>query len=79
MDLRVQVQRFELILLPLCAKMGYASCKANPDLCLKDMTRPEDIVRYYAYILCYVDDIPCIHHDSALGLLANLKETCKVK
>jgi hypothetical protein len=27
------------------------------------MTRPEDNVRYYAYILCYVDDILCIHHD----------------
>jgi hypothetical protein len=25
------------------------------------MTRPEDNVRYYAIILCYVDDILCIH------------------
>jgi hypothetical protein len=26
------------------------------------MTRPEDNVRYYAFILCYVDDILCIDH-----------------
>jgi hypothetical protein len=44
-------------------QMGYSSCKAGPDLWLKDVTRPEDNVHYYAYILCYVDGILCIHHD----------------
>jgi hypothetical protein len=44
-------------------QMGYTSCKADPDLWLKAVTRPEDNVRYYAFILCYVDDILCIHHD----------------
>ncbi len=44
-------------------QMGYTSCKADPDLWLKAVTRPEDNVRYYAYILCNVDDILCIHHD----------------
>jgi hypothetical protein len=44
-------------------QMGYTSCKADPDLWLKAVTRPEDNVHYYAYILCYVDDILCIHHD----------------
>jgi hypothetical protein len=44
-------------------QMGYTSCKADPDLWLKAVTRPEDNVRYYAYILCYVDDILCIHHE----------------
>jgi hypothetical protein len=43
--------------------MGYTSCKADPNLWLKAVTRPDDNVRYYAYILCYVDDILCIHHD----------------
>jgi hypothetical protein len=43
--------------------MGYTSCKADPDLWLKAPTRPEDNVCYYAYILCYVDNILCIHHD----------------
>jgi hypothetical protein len=41
----------------------YKSCKADPDLWLKAVTRPEDNVRYYTYILCYVDDILCKHHD----------------
>jgi hypothetical protein len=44
-------------------QMGYISCKADPDLWLKAVTRPENNVRNYAYILCYVDDILCIHHD----------------
>jgi hypothetical protein len=44
-------------------QMGYPSCKADPDLCLKAVTKPEDNVHYYAYILCYVDDILCIRHD----------------
>jgi hypothetical protein len=44
-------------------QMGYTSCNADPDMWLKAVTRPEDNVRYYAYILCYVDNILCIHHD----------------
>jgi hypothetical protein len=44
-------------------QMGYTSCKADPDLWLKAVTRPEYNVHYYTYILCYVDDILCIHHD----------------
>ncbi len=44
-------------------QMGYTSRKADPDLWLKAVTRPEDNVRYYTYILFYVDNILCIHHD----------------
>jgi hypothetical protein len=44
-------------------QMGFTSCKADPDLWLKAVTRPEDNVHYYAYILSYFDDILCIHHD----------------
>jgi hypothetical protein len=44
--------------------LGYQSCKADPDLWFKPETRPDDNVRYYFYILCYVDDILCIHHDT---------------
>ncbi len=44
-------------------QMGYTSCKTDPDLWPKAVTRPDDNVHYYAYILCYVDDILCIHHD----------------
>ena len=44
-------------------QMEYTSCKADPDLWYKAETRPDTGKRYYAYILCYVDDILCIHHD----------------
>ncbi len=44
-------------------QMDYTSCKADPDLWYKAETRPTDSFRYYAYILCYVDDILCVHHD----------------
>jgi hypothetical protein len=44
-------------------QMGYTSCKADPDLWYKAETRAADSFRYYVYILCYVDDILCVHHD----------------
>ena len=44
-------------------ELGYMSCKADPDLWYKAMTR-QDNLQYYAYILCYVDDILCIHHNA---------------
>jgi hypothetical protein len=43
-------------------QMGYTSCKVDPDLWFKGETRPNDNFRYYAYILCYVDDILCLYH-----------------
>ncbi len=52
-------------------QMGYTSCKADPDLWYKAETRPANNFRYYAYILCYVDDILCVHHGpmSVLNLI----------
>ena len=44
--------------------LRYESCEADPDLWLKPETRPEDGVQYYSYLLCYVDDILCIHHNA---------------
>ncbi len=44
-------------------QMGYTSCKADPDLWYKAETRPADSFKYYAYILCYVDNILCAHHN----------------
>ncbi len=44
-------------------QMGYTSCKADPGLWFKAETRPDDNFRYYAYKLCYVDDILCIRYD----------------
>ncbi len=44
--------------------LGYTSCPANPDLWYKEVKQPETGVSYYSYILIYVDDILCIHHDT---------------
>ena len=43
--------------------LGYESCKAYLNLCHKPEIRPKDEVQYYSYLLCYADDILCIHHD----------------
>jgi hypothetical protein len=59
-------------------QMGYTSCKADPDLWLKAETRPDDGSRYYSYILCYVDDILVIHHDS-LSVLNQINEYMPLK
>ena len=44
--------------------LGYESCKADPDLLLKWEIRPDDGVQYCSYLLCYVDDILYIHHNT---------------
>ena len=41
--------------------MGYVLCKADPDLWMRPEICPEDKVQYYTLMLCYVDDILCIH------------------
>ena len=48
--------------------LGYKPCKADPDLWMKAETRPEDGFLYYAYILLYVDDCLCIHHNATEAL-----------
>ncbi len=44
--------------------LGYTSCSADLDLWYKEVKQPETGVAYYSYILIYVDDILCIHHDA---------------
>ena len=48
-------------------ELEYCSCDAGPDLWMKAQYRPKDMLEYmlenYSFILCYVDDILCIHHD----------------
>ena len=46
------------------AGAGYTSCKADPNIWYKSSIRPDNNFHYYSYILCYVDDILCIHHDA---------------
>jgi hypothetical protein len=59
-------------------QMGYISYKDNPDLWLKAKTRPDNNVCYYAYILCYVDDILCIHHDP-MSVMNEIKDYLPLK
>ena len=37
---------------------------ADPDLWIKPEMGPGDRVKYFSYMLCYVDDILCIHNDA---------------
>jgi hypothetical protein len=54
--------------------LGYTSCPANPDLWYKEVKRPVTGVLYYPYILIYVDDMLCIHHE-AMPVLDKLDRT----
>ena len=44
-------------------ELAYHFCDVDPDLWMKAEYRPEDKLEHYSYILCYVDEILCIHHD----------------
>ncbi len=41
-------------------EMGYCPCLINPDLWLREQTDWKGN-RYYAYILCYVDNLLVVH------------------
>ena len=69
---------FRVHLASCMRELGYTSCKADPDLWIKPETRPDDNVRYYSYILCYVDDILCIHHD-AMTVLGRINKYLPLK
>jgi hypothetical protein len=47
-----------------CMKhLGWKYCRADRDLWSKRQKRPEEGFEYWAYILIYVDDILCVHHN----------------
>ena len=48
--------------------LGYKPCLADPDLWYKPMKRPDDNFEYYSYMLLYVDDCLCIHHNAKEAL-----------
>ena len=54
---------FRAHLIQCMQEFGYQFSGANPDLLTKAEYRPEDKLEYYSYILCFMDDILCIHHD----------------
>ena len=58
--------------------LGYTPCLAVPDLWYKSEVRPDDGFEYYSYILCYVDDILVIFHDS-LSILKRIDSYFKLK
>jgi hypothetical protein len=62
-----------------CMKhLGWYPCRADRDLWMKAETRPDGGVLYWAYILIYVDEILCVHHDPG-SPLAKLDEYFKMK
>jgi hypothetical protein len=51
--------------LPDCmCLLGYTLCKADPDVWMKETVPPDDSFHCNTYILLYVDDVFCIHHDA---------------
>jgi hypothetical protein len=58
--------------------LGWHTCRAYRYLWMKAETHPDDGVLYWAYILIYVDDILCVHHDPG-SPLAKLDEYFKMK
>jgi len=48
--------------------LGYKSCMADADLWFKQVTRPDDGLTYYAYVLLHVEDCLCFHHDAENAL-----------
>jgi hypothetical protein len=62
-----------------CMKhLVWISCRADRDLWMKAEILPDDGVLYWSYILIYVDDILCVHHDPRAPL-AKLDEYFKMK
>jgi hypothetical protein len=62
-----------------CMKhLGWYLCRADRDLWMNTETRPNEGVLYWAYILIYVDNFLCVHHDPG-SLLAKLDEYFNMK
>ena len=57
--------------------LGWTSCLADQDVWMKAETKP-DGTEYYAYMLLFVDDCLCIHHD-AVSVLQKLDHFFKMK
>jgi hypothetical protein len=53
-------------------------CHTDCDVWMKAEMHPNDGVIYWSYVLIYVDDILCVHHDPGMPL-AKLDEYSKMK
>jgi hypothetical protein len=58
--------------------LGWKPCLADQYLWMKEETRPDDGVKYWAYILIYVDEILCVYHDPWMSL-AQIDKYFKMK
>ena len=58
--------------------MGFEPCKADPDLWFQPATRPDNGVKYYEYVLLYVDDCLAISHN-AISVLIQLDKYFQMK
>ena len=43
-------------------QLGFQPCKADPDLWMREATKPTDGSTYWEYVLLYVDDALAISH-----------------
>jgi hypothetical protein len=59
-------------------QLGWKPCLADRDLWMKEDTCPDDGVKYWAYILIYVNDILCVHSDPGMSL-AQIDKYFKMK
>jgi hypothetical protein len=58
--------------------LGWKPCIADRYLWMKEETRPDDDMKYWAYILIYVDGILCVYHDPGTSL-AQIDKYFKMK
>ncbi len=62
-----------------CIKtVGYKPRLADQDVWIQAKIRPENGHQYYSYVLIYVDDILCIHHN-VLGMIKKINWYFKMK
>jgi hypothetical protein len=58
--------------------LKWKPCLSDRDLWMKEDTHLDDGVKYRAYILSYIDDIVCVHHDPGTSL-AHIDKYFKMK
>ena len=68
---------FRTFLAQTMVDLGFTPCKADSDVWMRRETRPDGF-KYYSYVLLYVDDILCVHHD-AMSILKKIGKRFTLK
>jgi hypothetical protein len=76
--LKSDVSAFRNHLASCMDHLGWKPCLADRDLWMKEETHPDEGVKYWAYILIYVDNILCVHQDPGTSL-AQIDKYFKIK